>query len=267
MFNSAQGKTAIVWSCTHDRPEVSKKRFEWLGKLIEDIKPDYTVDLGDGPEMASLNSFDTRYPAKMIGQNYGEDIDSYNEAQEVLWGRFKKKKKKRPMRIGFQGNHEYRIDRAIALDPRLEAKGGKYGVSLSHLNTNKHFDEYHPYENGGPKIAVYDGVAYAHFFSSGNMGTAMSGIHHAAGLINLLGYSATCGHSHKRDFKAKDGAGLYGKGLNGLVVGCYKGAAETWAGQSNKDWWKGVVIKRNIDGGSYDPQFVSLEALEAEYGQ
>ena len=54
--------TAVVWSCAHVTPKADNKRFEWLGNLIFDIKPDYTVDLGDFADLASLNSYDTRYP-------------------------------------------------------------------------------------------------------------------------------------------------------------------------------------------------------------
>lgn len=263
---SSQGKTAIVFTCAHDRPELSKERYHWLGNLIEDIKPDYCVDLGDGAEMASLNSFDTRYPQAIVSQNYEADINSYNESQDILWGRFKKSKKKRPYRIGFEGNHCHRVKRAVKHDPRLEgSKGGKYGISFSHLQNDHWFDEYHEYENGGPAIATYDGVAYAHYFASGNMGSAMSGVHHAYGLIGLRATSATCGHSHKRSMYFKDGVGQGGKGMIGLVAGNFKGAKEDWAGQQ-ADWWGGVVIKRNIDGGMYDPEFISMKALREEYG-
>jgi len=266
MINSSQGKTAIVWTCAHDRPEVSNNRFKWLGNLIEDIKPDYTVDLGDGVEFASLNSFDTRYPEAIVAQSYEADIESYNESQDILWGRFKKKKKKRPFRIGFEGNHCHRVKRAVKHDPRLEARGGSnFGLSFSHLQNDHWFDDYHEYENGGPAIATYDGVAYAHFFSSGNMGAAMSGMHHAKGIMDLRKTSATCGHSHKRSLFFADGVGSHGTGLIGLVAGCFKGAKETWAGQQ-ADWWKGVIVKRNICNGYYDPEFISMAALEKAYG-
>ena len=261
-MSNTQGKTAIVYTCAHDRPEVSQERFKWLGKLIEDIKPDYTVDLGDGAEMASLNSFDTRYPQAIVAQNYEADIDSYNKAQDILWGRFRKSKKKRPYRIGLEGNHEHRITRAVKTDPRLE--GGKYGISRNHLRNDHWFDDYHWYENGGPAIATYDGVAYAHYFSSGNMGSAMSGIHHGKGIMDLCKTSATCGHSHKRSIFFSDGVGSYGTSLIGLVAGNFKGAKETWAGQQ-RDWWGGVVIKRNICNGYYDPEFISMAALERAY--
>jgi hypothetical protein len=53
----------------------------------------------------------------------------------------------------------------------------------------------------------------------------------------------------------------------GLVAGCFKGAKEGWAGQSNLEWWKGVIVKRNIRNGYYEPEFVSLERLRDVYGK
>jgi len=49
------------------------------------------------------------------------------------------------------------------------------------------------------------------------------------------------------------------------VVGCFKGAEETWAGQSNREWRTGVVVKRNIGNGVYDHEWVSMSRLEKEY--
>jgi len=559
-------KTAIVWSCAHADPEVSNERFDWLSQLIQDIKPDYTIDLGDGADMRSLNSYDTRYPKAIVSQSYQRDIESYNESQDRLWSPFRLSKKKRPFRIGFEGNHcvpestevltahagwvkisevmvdqmvmtlegwqvirevfsreykgdlykfatdstvayvteghrvyyyttggklkvslakdmpnsadlpvstvvgegvnisdaqlkfnavaltdsyhhkdgktltfyqsgdkaseieriiidagvpyrktsrdrdiknicgkelkscqvsyefhmkkpgwcvesnkqlpdwmfdltqeqfdkmlevlifcdgsiptraissrvfygrkeicddlqavlvtkgyrasltEYRtghwrvnltkthksralktnlgayggvvwclsvdtqnflmrqdnkpvftgncnrLKKAISLDPRLE--GDKYGISFSHLQTDHWFDEYHEYHNSGPAIADYDGVSYAHYFSAGNFGSAMSGIHHGYALLQKRNSSATCGHSHKRSLYFKDDA--HPNPIIGLVAGCFKGAEESWAGQANTGWWKGVVIKREISNGFYEPQFVSMKELQKAYGK
>jgi hypothetical protein len=242
---------------------VGNERFDWLGSLIEDIKPDYIVDLGDGADMKSLNSYDTRYPQAVVSQSYQKDIETYNEAMDRLWGRYRISKRKRPFRIGFGGNHEERINKAIAYDPRLE--GDKYGLSFKHLQTDYWFDEYHPYENGGPAIVDYDGVSYAHYFSSGNFGSAMSGIHHAYGLLQKRNHSSTCGHSHKRSIYFKDDA--HPKPIIGLVAGCFKGAEETWAGQANLDWAKGVVIKQEINNGCYDFEWVSMERLKKAYAK
>ena len=255
-------KTAVVWSCGHAKPEASNERFTWLGNFIEDIKPDYCVDLGDGADMCSLNTFDTRYPQQIVSQSYERDIESYNDSQSRLWDRYKLTKKRRPFRIGFEGNHENRIKKAVASDPRLE--GTKHGISFSHLQTDHWFDEYHGYRNGGPSIADYDGVSYAHFFSAGNFGSAMSGIHHGYALLANRHHSSTCGHSHKRSIYFKDGA--YPNPVIGLVAGCFKGKEETWAGQSQNDWWHGIIVKRNVQNGYYEPEFVSMEQLRKQYG-
>jgi len=77
-------KTAIVYTCAHSDPSVSNERFTWLGDLIEDVKPDYVIDLGDGADMRSLNSYDTRYPQAIISQNYEADINSYNDAMSRI---------------------------------------------------------------------------------------------------------------------------------------------------------------------------------------
>ena len=257
------GKTVVVFSCAHADPSVSNERFNWLGEFLYDLKPDYVIDLGDGADMRSLNSFDDRNPEAICAQSYEKDIDHYLDAQERIRWKFRHHKRKRPAYIGFEGNHENRIKKALKHNPRLE--GEKRGVSFRHLETDRWFDEYHSYENSAPSIADYDGVSYAHFFSSGNLGSAMSGIHHANGLLAHRHHSSTCGHSHKRDLKFKDSS--HPRGVIGLVAGCFKGAAEGWAGQANKEWWSGIVVKREVEGGMYDPEFISTERLKGMYGQ
>lgn len=255
-------KTAVVYSCCHADPSASNDRFDWLGNFIYDLKPDLVIDLGDGADMRSLNSYDTRYPQQIVTQSYEEDINSYNDSQDRLRHKFRHMRRKKPFWIGFEGNHENRIKKAVALDPRLE--GSKYGVSFRHLQTDYYFDEYHEYENSAPAIADYFGVSFAHYFSSGNYGSAISGIHHAYALLQHRNSSSTCGHSHKRSIFFKDSAHPYP--IIGSVVGCYKGKDEGWAGQSNKEWWKGILVKRELENGVYEPQWISMKTLEREYG-
>lgn len=255
------GKTVVVYSCAHASPEVSNERFDWLGKFLFDLRPDYVVDLGDGADMKSLNTFDSQRPQAIVSQNYERDIEVYNDSQERIRRPFKQAKKKRPAFFGFAGNHEHRIQKAITQDPRLE--GQKYGISLGHLQTDYWFDEYHNYENSAPALVDYDGVLYGHFVSSGNFGAAMSTKHHGYSLVEKLACSASVGHSHKFSYYHKTDARP--APLNGLVVGCFKGAEETWAGQANRDWRKGLVVKHSLENGDYDIQWVSMERLKKEY--
>ena len=252
-------KNILVYSCSHADPDHSNERFDWLGEFIYDKKPDMVIDLGDGADMKSLNSYDTRNPQALVAQSYERDIEVYNDSQKRLRQKFKKAKRKKPTWIGFEGNHEHRIKKYLSENPRMA--GQKHGVSFSHLQTNKWFDEYHEYENGGPAIARYNGVDFSHFFSSGNFGSATSGLHHAYTVINNRHNSSVCGHSHKRNLYFKDGAGSIG-----MVVGCYKGHEEGWAGQSNNEWWHGVVMMKDVENGMFEPEFYSLKELEREYG-
>lgn len=256
-------KTAVVLTCAHSDPSIPNDRFDWLGEFLYDIRPDYVIDLGDGADLKSLNSFDTRYPQAIVAQNYESDINHYNDAMDRMRRKFRTMKKRRPAFFGFEGNHENRIKKAIANDPRLE--GATYGISFSHLQTDVWFDEYHQYNNSAPAIFDYDGVSYAHYIASGNYGTAMSGLHHAYGLVQKRHCSTTVGHSHKRSLFFKDDA--HPNPTIGLVAGCFKGGEEGWAGQSNMEWWKGVIVKRNVQNGYYEPEFVSLGRLRDVYGK
>lgn len=255
-------RTAIVFSCAHSSPDVPNDRFDWLGKLLYDVKPDYVIDLGDIADMKSLNSFDTRYPQQIVNQNYEKDIKHYLDSQERIRHPFKANKKKKPYFIGIEGNHENRIKKAISHDPRLE--GPSYGISFSHLETKSFYDEYHEYENSAPAIIDVDGVDYSHFFSSGSLGKPISAKHHGLAILDKRRRSATCGHAHTRNIHFLDGVG--GGSHIGLLAGCFKGREEPWAGQANRSWWSGVIIKRDIDNGIYDPEFVSLARLRKAYG-
>lgn len=259
---SKRAKTAVVFTCAHSKPGVSNQRADWLSNLIYDVRPDYVVDLGDTADVPSLSFHDTGKPGLMVMSNYEEDINHHLDFQERVRYKVKKNKVKRPMYIGMEGNHENRIKKALEKDPRLAGK--TKGISFEDLETDRYYDEYHEYENGAPAISTYDGVSYAHYISAGNYGTAMSGMHHGYGLLQKRHCSTTVGHSHKRNIYFKDDASPYPS--IGLVAGCFKGGDEGWAGQANQDWWKGVVIKRNIENGWYDPEFVSMERLKKEYG-
>lgn len=256
-------KTAVVFSCAHSDPGASNERFDWLGSFLYDLKPDLVIDLGDGADMRSLNTFDTRYPQSIVSQSYEADIEHYNDAMERLRWKFRHHKRKRPFYVGFEGNHENRIKKALAHDPRLE--GSKYGISFGHLQTDHWFDEYHEYANSGPALVDYDGVVYGHYVSSGNFGTAMSTKHHGYSLVEKLASSVTVGHTHKFSYFYKGDARP--NPLHGLVVGCFKGKEEGWAGQANGEWRKGLVVKRELENGNYDMEWVSLARLKAEYGQ
>ena len=242
----------------HAHPDFSNERADWLSKLIVDIKPDVIVNIGDAADMPSLSSYDKN---KRIfqGRSYKKDIDSHLDFQDRMFHQMKKQKKKLPKRYVFEGNHERRIEKALDLSPELEGT-----ISFNDYRFEDYYDETIRYSGGTPGIKEIDGVHYAHYFVSGVMGRPISGEHPAYSLLTKQFVSCTCGHIHTADYSIR--TTVHGKKINGLVCGVYQDYDSQWAGEVNKLWWRGVVVKHNVEDGNYDPQWISIEALKKEYG-
>jgi hypothetical protein len=38
-----------------------------------------------------------------------------------------------------------------------------------------------------------------------------------------------------------------------------------YAGQANKMWWSGVIVKRGVNNGMYDHEWISMERIKNEF--
>jgi len=239
----------------HAHPDHHNERFEWLGKLILDLKPDVVINLGDMADMPSLCSYD-KGTKGFEGRRYRHDIDCTLDAQERLFHAIKRSKKKLPRFIMLEGNHEHRIVKAVECDAVLDGTIGLFDLQYDEFGW-----EFYPFL----EPAIVDGVAYSHYFTSGIMGRPVGGENAAKSLINKQHHSCTAGHSHLIDYASTVDAS--GKRIMGLVAGCYQDYLSGWNNaQSEALWWSGVVIKRDVEDGRYDPQFVSIKTLQKEYG-
>lgn len=256
-------KVHIVLPDPHAHPLYHNDRADWMGKLIAEIKPDLVVNMGDAADLPSLSTFD-KGKSSFHGQRYGADIESHLDFQERLWKPMKKSKRKMPYRIILEGNHEHRIKRALEYDPHLASGGNGFGISFKDLDFDKYYQEVYEYKGSTPSIATFDGVSYAHYFISGVMGRPIGGEHHAYSLLSKNYTSCTAAHSHTLDFATR--TDTTGKKLMGLVCGVYQDYDSPWAGHVNDLWSRGCVIKRNVEDGVYDFQWISIESLKKEYG-
>ena len=75
--------------------------------------------------------------------------------------------------------------------------------------------------------------------------------------------SSTCGHSHLADFSVRTNG--KGRKIMGAVCGVYQDYECDWAGVTQDLWWKGVLFKRNVENGVYDPEFISLNTIKKAY--
>ena len=248
----------IVIPDSHAHYKHSNHRAIWLGKLITDVRPDCVINLGDTADMPSLSSYD-KGKRSFQGRSYSQDVAAHGDFQEKLWGTVRKSKRKLPRRITLIGNHEQRIDRAIEHQPELAGT-----IGYEDLELDRWYSDVVPYEGQTPGTICVDGIHYAHYFISGVQGRPLGGEHPAYTLLGKKFASCTQGHSHTSDYCVRQTEA--GRRIQALVAGCYVDYHTDWAGTSNRLWWRGVVVKRGVSDGSYDPEFISIERLKREYG-
>lgn len=247
-------KTHLIIPDSHAHPDHNNKRYEWLGHLINDVKPDVVVDIGDWWDMASLCSYD-KGTKGFEGRRYKKDVEAGLDAQDRMFSIIRRQKRKLPRFIRTLGNHEDRISKAVDRDPVLEGT-----IGLSDLQSKEYGWEEYPYLTP----AVADGVTYQHYFTSGIMGRPISGERHAQTLILKQLSSCTQGHSHLFDHCVR--SDVAGRKIHGCVVGVYQDYWADWAGPANRMWNPGVVVKRGVEDGQYDIEHISLKRLRLEYG-
>ena len=234
-------------------------RADLLANLIIDLKPDVVINMGDQWDFPSLSSYDKGLRS-FQGRTYAADLDAGLEFSDRLWGPVKRRKKRLPRRTFLEGNHERRQERVLDLSPELQGT-----VDFKNLQLEEDYDDIVRYTGKStPGTIEIDGITYAHFLTSGIKGLPISGEHPAYTLITKQYVSCTVAHSHTVDYCVRTDP--HGRRIMGLVAGCFLDYKSDWAGESQKLWWQGVVICRNVENGQYDPEFVSLERLREIYG-
>ena len=246
-------KKHLIIPDSHAHPQYSNKRYDWLGKLILDIKPDVVVNLGDMADMASLCSYD-KGKKSHEGKRYTADCNVAAEASDRIWHPTRIAKRKFPgRRVLTVGNHENRIDRATELQAELSGV-----LSLSDLGYDRDW-EVIPFLE---PIEI-DGVYYAHYHTSGVMGKPISGEHPAYSLVTKRHVSCVQGHTHALDYCRRNRPD--GRHIIGLVAGCYIDYNAEYAGNANGMWTKGVSILHDVQEGVFDFEFIGLDRIRKAY--
>jgi len=247
---------------SHAQPDICNRRYEALGNLIMDIRPDVIINLGDHADMKSLCTYD--YGKKSFeGRRYKADIASAIDANERLfepllkYNRTRtawKKKQYNPRAVMCIGNHEYRINKAIEDDAKLDGV-----LSIDDLEYECFYDDVVPFL----EPIIIDGIAYCHYFTSGVMGRPVSGKHQAMSLLDKMHISCTQGHTHTMDYGEQIRAD--GKRIIGHVAGCFFEHDESYAGPANRMYNRGITLKHEVNNGSYDIQRISMECIIRDY--
>jgi len=244
--------THLVIGDPHCNPKASNDRFLWAGKLARDLKPDTIICMGDFASMDSLSSYD-KGKKSFEGRRYRKDIDHAHDALEKF---NKGLNGRRSRKVMLLGNHEDRIDRIIDETPELDGT-----ISTKDLNFKEFGWEVVPYQ----EPMVVDGVHYCHNYPTGVMGKPISGDNIARSLLLKNKVSSTVGHCHLFDYSMCTTP--MGKKVIGLSAGCYLHHKEEYARSTQRMWWSGLIVKRNVKQGEYDLETIKYNTIRRKYGR
>jgi len=231
-----------------------------LGKYIVRKQPDTVVCLGDFADMPSLSSYDVGKKS-FEGRRYVKDIEASKLAAQALWAplaeynkqaKANKQKQYKPRRVKLQGNHEYRIVKAVNNDPKLEGV-----ISIDDLDDKKYWDEVYPFL----EVVIIDGVAYSHYFTSGPYGNPCS-----SAQVMLNKKHMSCIGGHQQGLQVAMGYRADGKPITAIIAGsCYEHDEDYMGPQGNKHW-RGFLVLHDVNDGEFDLMPVSLKYLKEKYG-
>jgi len=255
----------LVIPDSHARPGITNNRYGWLAHLAAHRRPDVIVNLGDWYDMPSLSPYD-KGKKSFEGRRYKNDIAAGNNAISIFENTLAKltgeeaartkRARYRPVKHALGGNHEERILRAVNNQAELEGVIGYRDFLFTGSGWTFH-DFMVP--------LVLRGVAFAHCFGSGVMNRPIGGENPGASLIKKKLHTCVAGHSHLRDFAER--TDVNGGRMQGLFAGCFlePDQIEEYAGEAQKLWWNGVVYLHNVDGGSFDPEFIGIDRVKQGY--
>ena len=240
------GKIHCIIPDVQCRPGVNTSHLKWIGNYIAEKRPDVIVQIGDFADMASLNSHGKL--KELEGQRYKKDIECAKDAMRKLVKPFRDIKGYKPKMILTLGNHEERIDREAANNPKLDGT-----ISTKDLE----------YESFGWKVVPFlkpieiHGIAYAHYFISGAYGKPVSS---AAALLKRVRGSAVMGHVQNFDLAFHPYTGQFG-----MFAGTCNLHDEDYLTPQGNNYRRQIVMLHEVANGTADPMLVSLKFLKKNY--
>lgn len=224
-----------------------------IGNYIGAKRPDVVVHLGDHWDLPSLSQYEPKGHREHEGRRYADDVHAGNEGAKLIHRGYRRFRSYHPIRKWLFGNHEDRIARVVAQDPRWEGR-----ISLDDLVTPPGWDRV-PYL----KPWTFEGVQFAHYFYAPNTGRPYGGS--ADNVLTKTGRSYVMGHRQ----------GLYpstirhhpdGTQSRGLIAGSCYDYHQPYKGPQASDYWRGLVMLHGVSQGSWSQCEVELRWLIENYG-
>jgi len=259
------GRKILVIPDTQVEPGVPLEHFTWLGRYIADKGPDVVIHLGDHWDMPSLSMYESSVRKAARGVLKKADIDSGNQALELLEAELIKANFQPSEKVLLEGNHdgfadEGRVGRYLAEHPQDEGLINRDMFADSWLGWQR-VPFLEPTE--------IDGVTFCHLFpfsQDGRVtpGALRMGATSAKVQTKALMTSTVAGH--------KPGLDQYihytpSKTYRGIIAGSFYQHSPRFLGPSR--YWRGVLMLHDVRASNpnhFDVMEVSLEYLRRRYG-
>jgi hypothetical protein len=233
-------KILIIPDC-QVKPGIPTDHLEWAGKAICDYRPDVVVNIGDFADMPSLSTHDKVGSKYFEGKRYKDDIAFAKIGMKKLLKPLRdlqasqkanKTKVYKPRMVMTLGNHENRINRAVA---------------------NWEVHEF-------LRPLFINGVGFCHYWPVGVMGRPASS---ATVIVNKLHMSCVAGHQQGK--QVAYGKRADGKAICGIIAGSFYLHDEDYMDQLSNKHWRGLVVLNEVEDGAFDEMFLSMNYLQKKY--
>jgi hypothetical protein len=225
---------------TQVKPNTPIDHLNWAGQYAVKMRPDVIVMIGDHWDMESLSSYD-KGKKSFEGRRYTKDIEAGIVGMEAFLkpirdeqARLRRNKEKQwnPRLVFTLGNHENRITRAIENDPMLDGLIGFKDFKLEEMGW-----EVMPFL----ECVVIDGIAYAHYFTSGIMGRPVAS---ASAMLKKMHMRRCMGHVQDRDISFCEASRWHE--MIGLFAGIFYQHEEVYLTPQTNLSWRGVWMLNEV---------------------
>lgn len=232
------------------KPDVDISHLSKIGQYFADKRPNVIVCIGDFADMPSLSTYEAAGSLRRENQRYQLDIESVQIAMEALMTPIMECISKtgwNPRLVMTMGNHEHRINRAIEDFPKLQGT-----IQIDDLRYKEWGWEVHDFL----KPVVIEGIAFCHYFQTGQMGRPASS---ARAILNKQHMSCFAGHQQGRDIAyGKRGDG---REMTAIICGsCYLHDEDYLSPQTNNHF-RGIYMLNDVQDGAFEEMPVSLRYL------
>jgi hypothetical protein len=243
------------------KPGNSVEYLNKIGRYIVEKQPDVIVNIGDFADMPSLSSYDIGKKS-FEGRRYNEDVQASHLAMDALLApmheyndKAKKngKKQYKPRMVLTCGNHEFRINRVVNGDPKLDGT-----IGVGDLDYESYGWEVYPFL----EVVVIDNIAYSHYHVSGAAGRPLG-----SAQLTLSKKFMSCVAGHQQGRQVATAYRADGKRITSIIAGsCYEHDEDYMGPQGNKQHWRGCIMLNDVKPwGEFDEMFVSLDYINKKY--